>query len=1088
MKFNKDQELAINTIDKNVCVIAGAGTGKTAILTQRFINIIKKSSLDPKEAMEKILAITFTKKATNEMVDRISTEILKEEEKDPRFKGLYKNTGFLNISTIDSFCQKIISENSFKIGLPADYKIIQEPEANIVLDKALKEVFNKYIKDDKNLYQYLVAKNYAKEDYFLHELKGIYRKIQSKGYDFDELLQKNPLNNLAEPTAINPSNLASNLEKIVNELKEEKIINGRDKIVKDIKNGLLDNLRSNDQELVKVSLYEIQKGLENLSKKTDVDFLQNDLRDIILTFEKDDLKFYKLINLILKDLDQIYREEKKRQGLVEFSDLLYYTDILLENEKVLAEIKNKYSHIMIDEFQDTNSYQKKIFYKITSDHDLLDRNNLFVVGDPKQSIYGFRGSDLNVFQEVKEDIKKSGGKIIELKENYRSSETLVTYANKLFKKLMADKYTNLEAKIFWAKDPLYNKKIQLINIVGQGDDQPDEGEIIARKILDLKSKGRALADIGILFRSTTRLAELEAYLSKYNIPYINPKSREFYNKREIKDIILFFKFLNNPEDSESLYGLLRSNFFLIDDNSLFKLAKTSEKSLYYNLSIYKGRNDKITFAKTCLEKTLSLKDKVSIYELFKTFINSCNYYEFLKLTSLSGQEVENVKKFEELIITYEENSNSSVNEFLDFLLLEEKDDLNEALVPANQGAVNLMTIHGSKGLEFKSVIFYDSQNTATKDNSSIILNDKYGYGIRTSDNSQTFSIIQEANYTEELEERNRLLYVCLTRAKEDFSFVSTKERTNTLEKKSTDTSFFSLLDSLEDYDYDLIENIPEKPLAKKEPVKITTDESILERKKLATIEKVKLTSSISAYMVYKRCPREYFFKYKLGLRDDLLIDNEVGVDFNDNEDERSTKGSFPLAATQYGSLVHSIIEEIENYSELEDLITLKLMDYELEDITIVKERIRKNIAAYINHELEGKKYYEFPFILNLEEGFIQGTIDQLILADDEIKIVDFKSNRYGKISELSKLYKDQILVYSLAAEEIFDLRVKGAYVLFLERDKLVEIPLEKEEIEKLKKELNSFLRFIGDNDSIEKYVCCQSCNDNCKYKKLCNRW
>lgn len=1088
MKFNKDQELAINTIDENVCVIAGAGTGKTAILTQRFINIIKKSSLDPKEAMEKILAITFTKKATNEMVERISAEILKEEDKDPRFKGLYKNTGFLNISTIDSFCQKIISENSFKIGLPADYKIIQESEANIILDKALKEVFNKYIKNDINLYQYLVKKNYAKEDYFLYELKSIYRKIQSKGYEFDELLQKNPLNNLDDSTYINPSNFACALEEVINGLKEEKIINGRDKIVKDIKNGILDNLKSSDQGLVKVSLYEIQKGLENLSKKTDIGFLQNELRDIILTFEKDDLKYYELINLMLKDLDQIYREEKKRQGLVEFSDLLYYTDILLDNEKVLEEIKNKYSHIMIDEFQDTNSYQKKIFYKITSDQDLLDRKNLFVVGDPKQSIYGFRGSDLNVFQEVKEDIKKSGGKIIELKENYRSSDTLVTYANKLFKKLMADKYTSLEAKIFWAKDPLYNNKIQLINIVGQGEDQLAEGEIIARKILDLQSEGRALADIGIIFRSVTKLADLEAYLSKYNIPYINPKSREFYNKREIKDIILFFKFLNNPEDSESLYGLLRSNFFLIDDNSLFKLAKTSVKSLYYNLSIYKGRNDKISFAKTCLEKTLSLKDKVSIYELFKTFINTCNYYEFLRLTSLSGQEVENVKKFEELIIIYEENSNSSVNEFLDFLLLEEKDDLNEALLPTNQGSVNLMTIHGSKGLEFKSVIFYDSQNTATKDNSSIILNDKYGYGIRTSETSQTFSIIQEENYAEELEERKRLLYVCLTRAKEDFSFVSTKERINTLEKKSTDTSFFFLLDSLEDYDYDLVENIPEKALAKKEPVKITTDESRLERKKLATKEKVKLTSSISAYMVYKRCPREYFFKYKLGLKDDQLLDDDFEADFITSEAEKMPNDSFPLAATKYGSLVHSIIEEIENYSEIEDLISFKLKEFEIEDRGIIKNRIRKNIAAYINNELEGKKYFEFPFILNLEEGFIQGTIDQLILADDGIKIVDFKSNRYGNVSELSRLYKDQLLIYSLAAEKIFDLRVKGAYLLFLERDKLVKISLEKEEIEKLKKDLNSFLRFIGDNDSIEKYAYCQSCNDNCKYKKLCNRW
>lgn len=1081
MKFNKDQELAINTIDKNVCVVAGAGTGKTAILTHRFINIIKKSPLEPSQAMEKILAITFTKKATKEMVDRISKEIHILEREDPKFQGLYKNIGFLNISTIDSFCQKIISENSFKIGLPSDYKIIEEAEANLILNKALEEVFKKYLQRGQTLTKYLVEKNYAKEDFFLYELRDIYKKIKAKGYDFDELLEKNPLYNLED---INLDIFLFKVEETVESLKEEKIINGRDKIVKDIKNGLLGDLKTADEKIIKASLYELKKGLDNLSKKSDVDFLQKDLKLIVLTYEKDDLVYYELINSMLKDLDKIYMEEKKTKGLVEFSDLLYYTNILLDDEKVLNEIKNKYSHIMIDEFQDTNSYQKKIFYKISTDKNLLDRKNLFVVGDPKQSIYGFRGSDLNVFKEVKADIEKTGGMIIELKENYRSSNTLVNYANDLFTRLMAQNYTSLEAKIPWAKDDLYNKKIEYINIVAQEGDQLAEGEIVARKILNLKDQGRDLSDIGILFRSSTKLAKLEHYLSAYNIPYINPKSRDFYNKREILDIILFFKVLNNPEDSESLYGLLRSNFFIIDDNCLFKLAKASNKSLKYNLFNYLGDDGDLIFARDVLEDILSIKNKVSIYELFKTFINTCNYYEFLTLTSSTKQEIENVKKFEEMILAFEENNSSSINEFLDFLLLEEKDDLNEALVLSSKGAVNLMTIHASKGLEFKSVIFYDCQNSQTKDKSSIILNDKYGYGIRTSKDSQAFALVQNENFLADLEERERLLYVCVTRAKEDFIFISTKERKNSAE----DNSFLALLESLEDYDYEITEDLPRQLVGKKEIKKISTDESKIRDNNYRPKNQTKVTSSISAYMVYKRCRREYYYKYKLGLRDQIKLSNDLEEDFIEDQEEIISKDEFPILPTEYGSLVHSIIEVIESCGDINELISLKLKNFNIDKNPVIIKRLEKNLESYKNHMVQGEKYFEFPFILNLENGFIQGSIDQLILTGKGIKIVDFKTNRYGKTSDLVKTYKDQILIYSLAAEEIFSQPLVRSYLLFLETNELVEVSFDKKEIEKLKKDLNYFLRFTGDNDSIDKYNYCQTCNDYCKYKDLCNRW
>lgn len=1083
MKFNKEQQLAIDTIDRNVCVVAGAGTGKTAILSHRFINIIKKYKLQGKEAMEKILAITFTKKATNEMIDRIAKEILNLEEKDPSFRGLYNHLAFLKVSTIDSFCQSIIKENTFKIGLPSDYKIIEETEAKLILDQIVKEVFNNYLALDKNLESFLVKKNYSNPKIILEELKNIYKKIQSKGYDFDQLFMANPLNNLE---SINIEEFSSNLNFFIEDLKSLKIVNGRHAIVKKIKDGILEKLTLDDENIVRESLYDIKDALEKISSKADIGYLHNELEKIILNFEKEDLVYYDLINSMLKDIDEKFRQEKKKLGLVEFSDLLYYTDLLLQYPEILEDVRNKYQYIMIDEFQDTNQYQKKIFYKIASKEKELDRNNLFVVGDPKQSIYGFRGSDLKVFHDVKEDIEKSGGLVVELKENFRSSQSLVAYANTLFSKLLKENYTELTAKIPWAKEKENNKKVQFIQIE---DEEISEGEIVARKILQLKNSGKDLSDIGVLFRSSTRLSELEFSLSKYNIPYINPKSRDFYNKREILDLILLFKFLNNPQDSEALYGLLRSNFFLIEDNSLFKLAKSADDSLFNNLLAYKGQEDVLNYAKDVLLKTLSMKDKTSIYELFRSFVSSCYYYEFLKTTKNTKQEIENIKKFEELIIYYEENISSSINEFIEYLLIEEKDDLNEALVLSNQGAVNLMTIHASKGLEFDTVIFYDSQNSAQKERSTLILSEKYGYGIRTSDKSTAFSIIQADNFNDEQDERNRLLYVCVTRAKKEFIFISVKQKPFESDQELDQSSFLSTLATLADYEYELVEEIPNIPPVKKTIKMITTDQSQVKKKKSFLKEKTKRTSSISAYMVFKRCPREYYYKYNLALDEDQLNEEFFLDEDNINKDfSNKNNSNIKVDGKTYGSLVHSIIENSQSFDQVQDLINIKIKEFGLEENENLINRLRKNIMAYEENKFQGQKYFEFPFLLDLDQGFLSGSIDQIVVEDDGIKIIDFKTNKHGDIESLVNIYKDQVLIYSLAAEKIFNCKVKSGFLLFLEHNKLVEIPLDKDLLEKLKKDLKSFLRFIGDNDSIEKYNYCQSCSDNCKYKILCNRW
>lgn len=1076
MGFNSQQELAINTIDKNVCVIAGAGTGKTAVLTHRFINIIKKSKLPPDDIVKRILAITFTNKATNEMVERIGRELMTLEKTDDKYKGLQNSLPFINVSTIDSFCQSIIRENSFKIGLDIDYKIIQNAESNLILEESLKTVFDKYLENNKQFKDFLIANSYIRKEKFVSEISGLYRKIQAKGYDFDEILFKNPMYLNEE---VNVKNFLNEFLSFYNNLLDNKKINKRHNLVKDFNDGIFIQIESEDLVIKKQALRTMREDILKISDKTDCSVILSNISKMILSIEKSDIIYYEMINSFLKDVDKIFKENKKAKSLLEFSDLLYYTNEILKYNDILDDLKEKYHYIMIDEFQDTNRYQRDIFYKLASNEKELDRNNLFVVGDPKQSIYGFRGSDLSVFKQSIKDIKNSGGELITLYDNYRSTESIVEFTNNLFQQLMNKEYSSLNASNSEAFNIDKNKKIELVSYIGE---EYTEADLVAMKILELRKNGKDLDKIAVLFRATSNLKKLEEALTSYNIPFINPKSKDFYNKREILDIILFLKFINDPNDSECLYGLLRSNFFIIDDNTLFNLSKMTDKNLYKSLLFYNGVNEELNQARIILQKSLELKDKVSIYELLNYFVKATNYIEVLALTTNTRQEVENIKKFQELVYFYEEERSSYLNEFLDYLIVEEKDDENEAVVVSKYGAVSLMTIHASKGLDFDSVLFYDSKNKANREKKSFIVGEKYGYGIKIKDNNELYSIVQNENYLLEQEERRRLLYVCVTRAKEDFVYFSVEkeEKNFKADGQLDETSFYTTLKSL-DYVYNINKEFENKTIIKNKYQELTTNEKEINIRKPLNKNFEKQSSSISAYNVYERCPREFYYRYKLFLKDidDYFLDDE--------SQEAVFENNSLIKATSYGSLVHLIIENYDKLADVNELIEIKLKELGLTNNFVIKNRLLNHINNYKNNEIKGEKYFEFDFLIDIGNGYFKGAIDQVIFNENGIYIVDFKTNYVTDIEKIIKNYNAQLRLYAIVIEKIFGTRPQKAYLNLLEINKLVEVPIDKLGNERLLNRLNLFLRFISDNDSIEKYACCQQCHEYCKFKSICSR-
>lgn len=1076
MDFNAEQSLSIDTIDKNICVVAGAGTGKTAILTHRFVNIIKKSKDSPSDTLKSILAITFTKKATEEMHQRISKEIEKLELEDDRYKNLVNFMTFSNISTIDSFCKNVIDENSLEVGLPSDYELVSENEGSQILDEVINQILEKHYIEDIFLKEYMVVNNYLRINEISRDIKKVFLTIQNKGYDFDVLLSTNPLNNL------DPLDYLDFLKKInlyYDYLIDNKIVNGRNKIVQQNKAGLFGALQSNDENLRFESLNILRDSINTINKDSleSKNYYLGLVNDQLLTFESDSSYYYEMLNSILKEIDKNFRDRKLREGKLQFIDLLYLTRELFKNPHILNHYKEKYKYIMIDEFQDTNQIQVDIFYKLCTNNVLLDRNNLFVVGDPKQSIYGFRGSDLSVFKKSIEDIKNSGGKVIILKENYRSSKELIKYSNTLFTKIMMDRYSPLNGN--------YEGKEKQVDFFDLVEIEYSEADVVAKIILDLINDGANPEDIAVLFRSSTRLKELEVALDNNNISYINHKSREFYNKREIQDIILFLKVLNTPEDSESLYGLLRSNFFLIDDSSLYDLGVQSLNSLYDNLKTYQGDNIALNRARNLLNEIISLKGQTRLSNILSKFIEETSYYELIGGISNSLQGIENIRKFQNILLEYESSNPGLINEFLDYILFENLDDNEEASVFLEKGSINLMTIHGSKGLEFKTVIFYDSKNKGRNNTDNIIVSKKRGYGLKLGNKRTIYELVKEDINLEEKFEQERLLYVCVTRAKEDFIFVSVEEKGN--KKKAENPSMLDILRDLEEYEYNICKDICISQGNKKELVSLSTNEKEIQRDSYK-VKKDLITSSISAYLLFKRCKRQYFYQYTLG------ISNLDGLKFTNQkleEDilllESNQESNLNYDPLIFGTLVHEFIEK--NYlipvNDIGDVVDDFMLNENIEDRSL-KNKLISHFAAYKTLELEGNLFFEFSFLIKLEEGYIKGSIDKVAMNKDGIYIVDFKSNRSKDLDNLVNYYKNQIVLYQIALEIIFDSKNIRGYLHFLEPNRVVEIANEESLKKELINELNSFLRFVTYNDSIDKYEKCTDCKD-CKFIEICER-
>ena len=830
MRLTPNQQNALN-IEKHVCVTAGAGSGKTTVLVQRYLKILRERDVTPRE----IVAITFTEKAAAEMKERIIDEMSEEAESagvaySNSLQRFRDEMNAAHISTIHAFCSSILREFPFQAHVPANFSIVQGIDQKLLLQKTIRETlkdiatnpddphraeltrllqryggqqkladFFSNMINQRDVIEHLIQKIYSKpNDTEIRE--GLEQQIRAElksQIDIAEFIRclnailavasgrnaeavRNLTQRLEAPCAQNPDspdtlNLLSEIANLITTTSNS--IAKRDFLGSRV--GTTD-IETEIAFLVSTATsIKAIPTIQDDDTITDDNFLINTTRDLLTLYHQ-----------ILND----YEKAKFSQGTLDFNDLQLKTRNLLRNNKQIRQkLVERYQYFMVDEYQDTNELQYELVMLLTNN---LNKANLFIVGDPKQSIYGFRGSDVRVFEKTKQKITAEEGLDISLTENFRSLGDPIGFVNYFFDHLMGDGREN-EFEVQYepltqARQAPANGEIKIL-LGTQGNETADEYKLIAQHIKNMKANaetvwvrgknGEALErpiqyeDIAILIRSRRHLPDIENALLAAGIPYLTTSGVGFYQRQEIYDIWNYLNFLSAPSENDaSLAAVLRGPAFGISDAELYEISLQKGASFWEKTQNYQAKSNNLKRAIHTLNKHHKFAHRMPLNQLIVIIVNETGLIGTLKTGIYGHQRLANYQKLLELARNFDGDENTQILpdfiEFLDILITEEPQE-GQAPIKESSGTVQIMTIHAAKGKEFPVVILTRLDRAGQTDTEPFI-DEALGIGfspLKPDDGYRKTepSIIthmKNRSREKEVAEKKRLFYVGTTRAED----------------------------------------------------------------------------------------------------------------------------------------------------------------------------------------------------------------------------------------------------------------------------------------------------------------------------------
>ncbi len=879
IRWTEEQKMAINNKDKNLLVSAAAGSGKTAVLVERIIDTLIKKNIN----IDEFLIVTFTNAAAKDIKKKIQKSLVERinSEESNRYK-LRKQINKLNksnISTIHAFCTNVIKKYYYLIDIDPNFMISSIEENEILFNDSLEEILEKSYEENTVEFQSLVD-NYSEDrgDSRLESIiKQTYSEIQSFSY---------PIRWLEESVDLLKDDSRDNIwfkiikEDILKFLNDSKDMINEMKTLLDYEGPgeIYQETLIKDNEIIGTLFKLYEKDIDEFAnyfnsisfsslprisrkKKDEVCDTYKDKRDLLKKLISEIQKlvpkdgFNTLIQVtkstyipmkgllnVVKKVDEKFKALKSEKGLLDFNDLEHYALELLDYEEVSRYYRDKFKYIYIDEYQDSNQVQETIIKRIKKE------NNLFMVGDVKQSIYRFRQADPTIFMSKLEAFtkdKSDKNMIINLNKNFRSRSEVLNCINYLFKNIMSkdigeinyDDLSYLYKGIDFEKNELsddvevniFNKKVEEKEDIDEElldlQDIEIEAKLAVKKIKKLvgeKTFSRKegwrnikFKDIVILLRATKGAQEIyDEVFSKENIPLYADSNEGYFDSVEIKIIINLLKLIDNFKQDIPLISVMRSiigNFTL---EEIIEIRLNSKKTPYYQslMKYNQENNDEISlkiqqFVEKIKEWRLQSKYK-PLNKLIWDILIETNYFYFIGMLPKGEIRQGNLKLLVDKAYNFEKTKMSGLVKFLQYIdkVKSSSKDMGSArILGENDDVVRLMSIHKSKGLEFPVVIIpgLNKKFNLMNSSKSIIIHNtcrlapKY-FNIDEKISKETLPRLASKSVIkkEDLSEEMRVLYVGMTRAIDKLILIGTvKNVENKKEKWKNGVDFFSLYTS-----------------------------------------------------------------------------------------------------------------------------------------------------------------------------------------------------------------------------------------------------------------------------------------------------
>jgi len=1094
---NNPYYLAREIREKNILVSASAGAGKTHNLIQRLVGRIK----DDKISVKNIMAVTFANDAAAEIRERLEKELneayIKSDKKDT---FLYDQISLLpqaKITTIHSFCLELVRSYSYVLGKdPVSLQnVLDETIKAEIMSEAFDSVYEAFPLEKHEALEELLTHFSARPEDKEEMKKNVYNLAKR-------------LNTLAEPRQWIEKSLASlnatsistlsvelrlelihffswktdslldiavnnqirfNSEKLyLDAIDREGKDSDKDKVkrIMDAYIQMIDLLKEVKQSFSSFDYTDFVLKLSSVNTDVFLSPPSNDYSQGIKNYLAKLTKEYKgLIQYLyeendwFEDLDNLkirstiytefveafrveYQNAKRRRNVIDFDDMEHFALEILHNTEfdVVSDLHNKYIDVLVDEYQDTNMVQESIIQLIANP----SRNNVFRVGDVKQSIYRFRNAQPELMQKRKKTIDENNV-VLNYDKNFRSTETIVKFNNQLFNQLMnlpplrasysKDDYVDIGkpeqsggelVEIHLLNMP--EEEVNTYKLVSLDDSEASEDEqgsqdgenenseteetlelenleelknaqpkaiYIANLIMEMKksSEFKNYSDYTVLVRTHAVKAQLKHVFDEANIPNSISVKTGFFNSDAVQDILLFIHFIIDPSEPTDFIGLCLSDFIQMSEDqiTILKLKKTREMNFIDALQI---EYPEIYTSLSTFRQEMRGKNLV---EIIRAIYGYNTYYDrFCTQQSRANLDLlyEKAQKFT--------NDNLTLSEFLHLVRNIEEEESSEA-IPFNKkdNVVKVMTIHQSKGLQFPVVIYWSSERLQCLDKrSAVIMDSKLGFSMNTIQlpkrllrkNPVRLAVEMKA-IQDDMEEQIRLLYVALTRAEKKMIIVDMNpgdnipklNYTQVLSGEGPTRWILSALSEGRNDFHSIIEVDAPDALKRINP-------------KPHKQETLEIFDKPTPLFVFKTPSSKHkkFTHFKLN------FDTSIGAN--------------------HGTVIHELFEKLPHHGVTEAMIKQLQPDISDVDLSAVLSFYEDEIYSQLS---QGEITHEYPFYALMGQEVIHGYMDMVSFTKDATYLIDFKTDRVNSSEILLELYTDQLRDYAKVLHQMRpDLPVK----------------------------------------------------------------